>query len=114
MQEISARLAADRNIERIVAFGSRVRGDERGDSDMDVLVIVGVKDRKAKDKILTLFYTYELERDMSFSLAIFSRNEYEFNKKLGSPFIKTVEEEGIILYDAERGREEDAVTLPAR
>lgn len=114
LKEISARLAADGRIERIVAFGSRVRGDYRGDSDMDVLVIVARKDRELKDRILTLFYTYELERDLSFSLSVFSREEYEFNRKLGSPFIKNVEREGLIYHDAERGRKEGAVDVPAR
>ena len=81
---------------------------------MDVLVIVSKKDREIKDKILTLFYTYELERDMSFSLAVFSSDEYEVNKKLGSPFIKNVEKEGMVFYDAERGRKEIAFQVPAR
>ena len=114
LNEITAQLASDKKIERIIAFGSRVRGDYRGDSDMDVLVIVSKKDREIKDKILTLFYTYELERDMSFSLAVFSSDEYEVNKKLGSPFIKNVEKEGMVFYDAERGRKEIAFQVPAR
>jgi predicted nucleotidyltransferase len=114
LKEISALLAADSRVERIVAFGSRVRGDFRGDSDMDVLVIVTRKDRELKDSILSLFYTYELERDLSFSLAVFSRDEYEFNRRLGSPFIKNVEQEGLTYYDAERGREEGAVKVSAR
>lgn len=114
LREISARLSSDARIERIVAFGSRVRGDYRGDSDMDVLVIVDKKDRELKDKILSLFYAYELEHDLSFSLAILSRHEYEFNRKLGSPFIKNVEDEGIILHDADGGRKKGAIKVPSR
>jgi len=38
-----------------------------------------------RDKVLDLFYSYELETDISFSVAIFSVEELKINEKLASP-----------------------------
>lgn len=109
--EIADKLSADERILRAILFGSRARGDFRGDSDFDVLVIVDQKTMELKDKIIDIFYSYELATDISFSLMIRSREEVEFNKKLGSPFFKTIEKEGIVFYDAGQGREASALKV---
>jgi predicted nucleotidyltransferase len=88
-----------------------VRGDYRGDSDLDVLVIIDKKDKKIKNKILNIFYSYELETDLSFSVTIFSLEELEFNERLGSPFIQSVKKEGIIFYDSERRGEKSPIKI---
>lgn len=106
LREISEKLSTDKRILKAIAYGSRIRGDYRGDSDLDILVIVDKKDRGIKDKILNIFYSYELETDISFSVTIFSLEELEFNERLGSPFIKSIEKEGIIIYDSEHRRKE--------
>ncbi|MEW6066678.1 MAG: nucleotidyltransferase domain-containing protein [Nitrospirota bacterium] len=84
----------DRRILKIIVYGSRVRGDHRGDSDLDVLVVVDKKDRDIKDKILSIFYSYELQTDISFAVTIFSLEEWEFNERLGSPFLESIKKEG--------------------
>lgn len=111
LYEISKRLSAEGRILRIVAYGSRVRGDYRGDSDLDVMVIVDKKDRYIKDRLIEIFYSYELEADVSFSLAVLSLEEFEFNKKLGSPFIANIEKEGMVFYDSGSGREESTLKI---
>jgi len=102
VEELAEKLSANRRIVRIIAFGSRVRGDFRGDSDLDLLIIVDRKDRAIKDFIVTLIYDYELTTDVSFSPTVLSLRELEMNRKLGSPFLKSIDAEGMILYDAER------------
>ena len=102
LEEISKKLASDSHLMKIIAYGSRVRGDFRGDSDLDVLVVVDKKDREIKDKVIGEFYSYELKTDISFALSILSKEEFELNKRLGSPFIKAVANEGMIFYDSER------------
>lgn len=114
LQKISEELSSDRRILRAIAYGSRVRGDYRDDSDLDVLVIVDKKNREIKDKSLNIFYLYELEMDISFSVIILSREELEFNERLGSPFIESIKKEGIIFYDSEHRREENTLKISSR
>lgn len=106
LQDISNELSAYQGILKVIAYGSRVRGDYRGDSDMDVLVIVDRKDREIRDKVVDTFYSYELESDISFSITILSLEEFDLNERLGSPFIESIKKEGIIIYDSGvRGKE---------
>jgi predicted nucleotidyltransferase len=111
LQEISKRLAHDKKVLRITVYGSRIRGDYTGNSDMDVAVIVEKKDQEIKGKIHSLFYDYELKYDLSFSVKIFSLQEYDFNKKLGSPFMKNMKREGKIFYDSQQKRKKDTSKL---
>ena len=102
VEELAEKLSANRRIVRIVAFGSRVRGDFRVDSDLDLLIVVDRKDRAVKDFIVTLIYDYELATDVSFSPTVLSLHELEVNRKMGSPFLQSIDAEGMILYDADR------------
>ncbi len=102
VEEVSDKLAENKRILRIVAFGSRVRGDFRADSDLDLLIVVDRKDREIKNFIMELIYEYELNMDISFSPTVLSLHELDVNRKLGSPFLKSIEAEGIVLYDADR------------
>lgn len=103
-REALARLAESAadytDIVRIVAFGSRVRGDFHGASDLDLLVIV--KNLKHKDKVIQLIHDLELHYDVPLSPTLYTRNEVEENERLGSAFFRNIESEGIIIYDAEQ------------
>ncbi len=90
---------------------SRARGDFRGDSDFDVLIVVDEKSRELKNKIIDIFYMYELATDISFSLTIRSQEELKFHERLGSPFLNSIKKEGIIFYDSRQRREEDALKV---
>ncbi len=81
LNEIVRDLTGERYILKIIVFGSRVRDDNRGDSDLDILVIVERKERKIKDKIREIFFEYELKYEISFGLIILSLEEWEINKK---------------------------------
>src|SRR3989338_2234405 len=109
MRKIADNLSEDKMVLKIIAYGSRVRGDYRGDSDFDVLVVIEKKDKDVRDKILQVFYTHELEVDISFSITILSVEEFLFNEKLGSPFIASIKKEGELFYDSGYGREKGAL-----
>jgi len=78
-------------------FGSKVRGDFSQDSDLDILLIVQDKNRERKEQIYDILLDIDLEFDPKISLKIFSKDEFDRNKKLGSPFVFNVEKEGIPL-----------------
>jgi len=84
---------------RIVVFGSRVRGDFHGDSDLDLLVVV--ENLECKDGVIHLIHDLELVYDVPLSPTLYTRHELEENKRLGSAFFRDIESEGIIVYDAE-------------
>ena len=88
------------DISRIVVFGSRVRGDFSGDSDLDLLVVI--EDLRHRDRIIRLIHDLELEYDVPLSPTLYTRNEVEVNKRLGSAFFRNIEREGIVIYDAEQ------------
>jgi len=82
---------------RVTLFGSKVRGDCGPESDVDLLVLLRVKDYKAEDKIFSILVDVELATGAFLSPIVYFRRRYERSKRLGSPFIKTVEREGVAL-----------------
>lgn len=81
----------------VILYGSRARGDERLDSDWDILVLtnyaVNVEtERKFRSKL----YDLELLSGESISFFIYSKNEWETKHRI-SPFYLNVTQEGIRL-----------------
>lgn len=101
LNELADVLANETSVLKIIAYGSRVRGDFREDSDLDVLVIIEKRDRYIKERIIDIFYSYEMNLDIPFSVTILSKEEFDFNDAMGSPFIKSIKEEGLLIYDSE-------------
>jgi len=85
------------DILKVILFGSKVRGDCGPDSDVDLILVLRVKDRKAEDKIFTILVDVELATDTILSPIVYFHRQYERSKRLGSPFIKEVEAEGVAL-----------------
>ena len=102
LSDIAEALCREPSVLLIVAHGSRIRGDFREDSDFDVFVLVDKKDVSIKNRIIEIFYDYEMKFDIPFSVTILSKEEFEFNEFLGSPFIKSIKEEGVIIYDSQQ------------
>ena len=87
-------------IDSIVLYGSVARGKAKRDSDIDVLVI-DPNPGLTREKISEICSDFSYERDYTFfiSLAHFSRDEFHKLWQMGSPFIKEVVKEGLVLYD---------------
>jgi len=88
--------SVDPNAE-VILYGSRARGDERSDSDWDILVLTNYAmdlmiEKEFRDKI----YDLELETDESFSLFIYSKDEWQTKQSI-TPFYQNVTREGIQL-----------------
>ena len=94
MQELGDR------IESIVLFGSVARKEAHEDSDIDVLIVTRDDDRKLQDRISKIRTRIDLDHNTLTALVQMSRNELERYLKLGSPFMESVVEDGVILHDS--------------
>ncbi len=87
-------------IDSIVLYGSVARGQARRDSDIDILVISS-KDKETINRIEDIRSDFEYERNFTFliSLIYYRREELYHLIALGSPFVKEVLKDGVILYN---------------
>ena len=81
----------------VILYDSRARGDERIDSDWDILILtdylVNIQiERKFRDEL----YDLELECGESFSVFVYSNTDWRIKQRI-SPFYQNVTEEGILL-----------------
>lgn len=81
----------------VILYGSRARGDERTDSDWDILILTDYSvnlqtEKKFRDKL----YDLELETGEPFSVFAYSKNEWKTKQRI-TPFYQNVTQEGIRL-----------------
>ena len=79
----------------VILYGSRARGDERPDSDWDILVLTDysvdlIIERKFRDKL----YDLELETGEPLSIFIYSKNDWQTKQRI-TPFYENVTQEGV-------------------
>lgn len=86
-------------IESIVLYGSVAKNTAHQDSDIDILIVTRDEDKRLYDKISKIRTKIDLDNNTLTTLVHVSIKEVERYLKLGSPFIKSVAQEGVILYD---------------
>lgn len=91
------RTALGGNLIEMELFGSKVRGDFTGESDIDILILVKDKTPDVMDKVGDIAAEMTLQYDIPLSPVVFSEYEYEVNENISSPFILNVEAEGVSL-----------------
>ena len=82
----------------VFLFGSRARGDNRPDSDWDILILIDNINitNEIDDKFRDDLYNLELESGQIISTFIFSKDYWQ-NSLSFSPLYKNVKKEGIRL-----------------
>lgn len=78
-------------------FGSRVREDFSGESDIDILLVVKEHNIKIQKKIFDILFEIDPYYDFKISPVIYSEFEYKKNEEMESPFVENVRKEGISL-----------------
>lgn len=78
-----------------ILYGSRARGDERPDSDWDILILTNnvadiVTERKFRNKL----YDLELETGEALSVFVYSKDDWQTRQRI-TPFFHNVSREGI-------------------
>jgi predicted nucleotidyltransferase len=81
----------------IILYGSRARGDEKEDSDWDILILTNYPtDLKVESKFRDKLYELELETGETFSVFAYSKNDWNTKQKM-TPFYYNVTKEGLKL-----------------
>jgi predicted nucleotidyltransferase len=78
-------------------FGSRARGDENKDSDVDVAILVPGLTREMKSRIFDVVAEIELEYLLPISVLVFSQDEFDHLKKRERRIALDIDREGIPL-----------------
>jgi len=99
--EIKKRLPQDvmAHIQKVIAFGSRVRGQGDEDSDLDLLILVDQKTSELEAKIEDIVYQVMWDHDFKpiISIKVFTAVGYRNFLEEGFSFYKNIEREGVSL-----------------
>ncbi|HUS71842.1 MAG TPA: nucleotidyltransferase domain-containing protein [Sedimentisphaerales bacterium] len=78
-------------------FGSKARGDDRPDSDLDVLVIVANDDCHIRQSVYNIATDILLQMDLCISPKIISKDKFNQLRKENTSFIRNVSRDAITV-----------------
>jgi predicted nucleotidyltransferase len=78
-------------------FGSRARGDNESDSDMDVFIEIERHTREIEEIVRDIAWETGLEYFIHVSPLIFSRDDVENSPMRSSPILGNVRKEGVMV-----------------
>jgi len=96
VESITEQIVKKYKPEKIIIFGSYVRGEFNKDSDIDFLVIRKDVPQYGVERIREI--SRLIEREIAVDFLICKPDEIEERIKLGDPFIKSILEEGKLIY----------------
>ncbi len=101
-EEFARRVISSLNgqVDSIVLYGSAARGQARRDSDIDILV-VSRDPGTIKEIVSEICAEFAYERNFAFFISLIHRSSEDVDRlrQIGSPFIRDVMTDGVILYD---------------
>jgi predicted nucleotidyltransferase len=84
-------------IQSVVLFGSKARGDAGPDSDIDVLVVLSDDDPYLCSRVRRLAARVSLEYDLLFSVRAMGRSHWERLARYRFPIYQAIQSDGIDL-----------------
>ena len=85
------------NIIDLRLFGSRVRGEDTPESDVDVMIEIDKSSPEIESQIDDIVFEVNLENDTLISAIIISKDEIEEGLMAESPIYKNIQKEGISI-----------------
>ena len=82
-------------IQKIILFGSYARGEDRDDSDIDVLVVTTEKRFEMQKNLSGIAVDILLETGEYISAKAVSTEEYNFMKEINTGFYQNIAREGV-------------------
>jgi predicted nucleotidyltransferase len=97
LQEMVRRIRATAEPDKIILFGSRARGDEQRDSDLDIFIII--ESDMPRYKRAVPFYKALAGLGVSKDIVVYTPCEVEEWKTASCSLVATVLREGRVLYE---------------
>jgi uncharacterized protein (UPF0332 family)/predicted nucleotidyltransferase len=99
VEEFKERLLAalPDQVRDIILFGSKARSDGHPDSDVDLLVVLENPTKEQSDTVGDIMFDIMFGRGVDLSAITFSHEEATRAQELGTPLMRNVAEEGIII-----------------
>jgi predicted nucleotidyltransferase len=87
----------DRNAE-VILYGSRARGDNKRESDWDIMILLNRKnvDKKVEQTFRHHLLDLELEIGVPVSVFVYSKSDWEGKYSI-TPLYRSIKKEGIII-----------------
>ena len=79
----------------MIIYGSKVRGDDHPDSNLDVLLIVKNEAAHLKRQLRRIGYELEATSDAVPSILAYTQEEWETRRERGAPFQQAVERDAV-------------------
>ena len=92
-EELSNKL----NFRYMRVFGSKVRGEDTPESDIDVMIELAETNPEIESQIYDIIYEINLKNDVFISAIIFSKAEVEEGPMAESPIYKIIQKEGVLI-----------------
>jgi predicted nucleotidyltransferase len=88
------------NLSKVILYGSYARGDQRENSDIDLMILTSLDDndeiRRIEKALYDLSFEYEMEHLININVIV--DNEKHFYDWVNDlPFYRNVEQEGVVL-----------------
>jgi predicted nucleotidyltransferase len=86
------------NTAEVILYGSRARGDNRHDSDWDVMILLKRKDvdKKVEQTFRHHLLDIELEIGVPVSVFVYSKSDWEGKYSI-TPLFRSIKKEGILI-----------------
>ncbi|HBW22918.1 MAG: hypothetical protein A2X28_04230 [Elusimicrobia bacterium GWA2_56_46] len=87
------------NLDSVILYGSKARGDATRDSDIDVMIILNGYNNQSEefDKVFKLVYAVEEEYDYALLISFIIRKKEEYRVRQ-TPLLLNVRREGVNLW----------------
>ena len=90
------------HLKSVILYGSYARGDYTPDSDVDIMILVDLKDEEMdqySDALSELGFEYNVDHDI-WMMPVVKNIEHFYHWVSAYPFYKNVQKEGVTMYEA--------------
>ena len=84
-------------VERMLLYGSKASGDAGPESDVDILLIIRNADATKKKRLRWIGHLLAATSDAVPSIFVYTEDEWEYRRKIRSPFRAAVERDAVSL-----------------